>query len=53
VAGSLLLLAALGLATVAVLDPSWLVVDIREFQAEHHVGGAKSISFLKDILIEK
>lgn len=34
----LLLLTSLILAVVAVLDPSWLVVDIREFRSEHHHG---------------
>lgn len=36
--GSLiLLLIALGTAVIAVLSPSWQVVDIREFRAQHHV----------------
>uniref|UniRef100_A0A915NLI8 Uncharacterized protein n=1 Tax=Meloidogyne floridensis TaxID=298350 RepID=A0A915NLI8_9BILA len=32
-----LLLTAVILAVIALLNPSWQVVDIREFQAEHHV----------------
>nr|CAD2170138.1 unnamed protein product [Meloidogyne enterolobii] len=33
-----LLLTAVILAVIALLNPSWQVVDIREFQAEHHHG---------------
>ncbi|VDK72276.1 unnamed protein product [Onchocerca ochengi] len=37
--GSLvLLLIALGISVVSVLSPSWQVVDIREFRAQHHHG---------------
>ncbi|KAM3720386.1 Clc-like protein [Dirofilaria immitis] len=34
----ILLLIALGISVVAVLSPSWQVVDIREFRAQHHHG---------------
>uniref|UniRef100_A0A7I4KD38 Bm2345 n=1 Tax=Brugia malayi TaxID=6279 RepID=A0A7I4KD38_BRUMA len=33
-----LLLIALGTSIIAVLSPSWQVVDIREFRAQHHHG---------------
>lgn len=33
----ILLLIALGTSVIAVLSPSWQVVDIREFRAQHHV----------------
>ncbi|KAF7637809.1 hypothetical protein Mgra_00002783 [Meloidogyne graminicola] len=33
-----LLLTAVILSVIAILNPSWQVVDIREFQAEHHHG---------------
>lgn len=32
-----LLLSALILSIIGAMSPSWQVVDIREFQAEHHV----------------
>ncbi|VDN20149.1 unnamed protein product [Gongylonema pulchrum] len=38
VASLVLLLIALGLSIAAVLSPSWQVVDIREFRAQHHHG---------------
>jgi hypothetical protein len=34
----LLLMSAAILSIIGGLSPSWQVVDIREFQAEHHVG---------------
>uniref|UniRef100_A0A914HRR3 Clc-like protein n=1 Tax=Globodera rostochiensis TaxID=31243 RepID=A0A914HRR3_GLORO len=33
-----MLLTAIILAVIAVMNPSWQIVDIREFQAEHHHG---------------
>lgn len=41
-----LLLTALILCIIGVMSPSWQVVDIREFQAEHHV------NFLKELNIK-
>lgn len=32
-----LLLTAMILGVIGVMSPSWQIVDIREFQAEHHV----------------
>jgi hypothetical protein len=32
-----LIMVGLGLSTAGLLNPSWQVVDIREFRAEHHV----------------
>ena len=38
------LMLAMILSIVGVLNPSWQVVDLREFRAEHHV---RNFNFLK------
>ncbi|VDO79358.1 unnamed protein product [Haemonchus placei] len=47
----ILIVIAFALSAAGLFSPSWQVVDIREFRAEHHVSGASTQTGLIDAII--